>query len=190
MNRIFAVASTLALALTLGACAAAPSNSEPTVPEEEQSELANPWTQVDTAQAAADGAGVGYFNLPENGTVLEEGGPVDFTDFQYTKLLAEADGYAGTAELVVRKGVNRPAEEVAYDTDDVSGDLTEYAHSWDMEAAGWQVKCYGNEEWRVMKAVWHSDNFSFSFTVRGQGDIADTYGLSESDAATLIDSIE
>jgi len=190
MKKLVALGSTLLLALSIGACGAASSSSEPAPAEEAQTEIANPWTQVDSAQAAADGAGVGSFKLPEAGTVLKEGGPVDLVGFQYMKLLAEADGYAGTAEMVVRKGVNRPAEEVAYDTADVSGDYTEYAYSWDMEAADWQVKCYGNEEGRVMKAVWHSDNFSYSIMVRGQGDIHDTYGLSESDMATLVGSIE
>jgi hypothetical protein len=193
MKKYFVVASSLAMVLSLGACGSAPASTEPAAEpaaEEEKAEMANPWTQADTAQAAADGAGVGYFNLPENGTVLKEGGPVDFTGFQYTKLLAEADGYAGTAELVVRKGVKRPAEEVSYDTADVSGDLTEYTCSWDMEAAGWQVHCFGNEDGRAMKAIWASDNFSFSIMVRGQGDIADTYGLSGDDIATLVGAIE
>ena len=193
MKKYFVVASSLAMVLSLGACGSAPASTEPAAEpaaEEEQTEMANPWTQADTAQAAADGAGVGYFNLPENGTVLKEGVPVDFTGFQYTKLLAEADGYAGTAELVVRKGVKNPAEEVAYDTADVSGDLTEYNCSWDMEAAGWQVHCFGNEDGRAMKAIWTSDNFSVSIMVRGRGDIADTYGLSGDDIATLVGAIE
>ena len=180
--------------LTFAACGnSAPAATEPAADpaaEEESTEIANPWTQAENAQAAADGAGVGYFNLPENGTVLEEGGSVDFTDYQYTKLLAEADGYVGTAELVVRKGVKQPAEEVAYDTADVSGDYTEYTCSWDMEAAGWQVHCFGNEDGRAMKAIWTSDNFSYSVMVRGQGDIADTYGLSGDDMAALVGAIE
>ena len=190
MKKLVALSSTLLLTLSLGACAAAPANSELAPATEEKTEMANPWTSAKTPTEAADGAGVGYFNLPADGTVLEEGGQINWSGFQYMKLLAETDGYVGSADLVVRKGVNRPAEEVAYDTADVSGDYNEYAYSWDMEAAGWQVKCYGNEEGRIMKAVWHSDNFSFSINVRGQGDIANTYGLSEADMATLIASVE
>ena len=150
--------------------------------------LANPWTDVKTAAEAAEGAGVGTFDLPENGTEID-GGRIDFTAFRYMDLLAEADGYAGAAELVVRKGVNRPDHEVAYDTADVSGDYTAYAHEWDMEAAGWQVKCFGNEKGRTMKAIWQSDNFSYSLMVRGQGDIHDTYGLVADDIAALVGSI-
>ncbi len=39
------------------------------------------------------------------------------------------------------------------------------------------VRCFGNEEGKTMKAIWLSDNFSYSIFVRGQGDIYDTYGL-------------
>ena len=122
MKKLVALSSTLLLALSLGACAAAPANSEPAPATEEKTEMANPWTSTKTPTEAADGAGVGYFNLPADGTVLEEGGQINWSGFQYMKLLAEADGYVGSADLVVRKGVNRPAEEVAYDTADVSGD--------------------------------------------------------------------
>ena len=189
MKRIFAVTASLLLVLSLGACATAPSATESTSTEEEQSELANPWTAAQSPTEAAEGAGVGYFDLPEDGTVLDEGGPINWDEYKYTKLLAEADGSVGSAELVVRKGVKRPAEEVSYDTTDVSGDYTEYAHTWEIEADGWTVTCFGNEESLAMKAIWMSDNFSYSIMVRGQGDLNDTYGLGEADIATLVGSI-
>ena len=149
---------------------------------------ASSWTDAKTADKAAEGADLGSFDLPKNGMEID-GGRVDFAEYRYMDLLAEADGYVGAAELVVRKGVNRPAHEVAYDTADVSDDNTSYAHEWEMEAAGWQVKCFGNEGGRTMKAVWHSDNFSYSLVVSGQGDIRDTYGLGADDIAALVGSI-
>lgn len=154
-----------------------------------QAGIANPWSDVESAQAAAEGAGVGSFALPENGTEIN-GGRIDLVAYRYMDMLAEADGYVGTAELVVRKGVNRPAADVGYDPADVSGDYNEYAHDWQIEAAGWQVKCFGNEEGKTMKAIWQSDNFSYSIMVRGQGDIHDTYGLSDDDVAALVSTIE
>ena len=150
--------------------------------------IANPWTDVKTAAEAAEGAGVGTFELPEAGMEIG-GGRVDLVEFRYMDLLAEADGYAGTAELVVRKGVNRPDHAVGYDTADVSGDYTAYAHEWEIEAAGWKVTCFGNEEGKAMKAIWQSDNFSYSIMVRGQGELHDTYGLGSDDIATLVGTI-
>ena len=153
------------------------------------SSIANPWEDVDNAQAAADGAGVGYFTLPEAGIEID-GGPIGWDNYRYMDLLAEANGYVGAAELMVRKGVNRPDHEVGYDTTDVSGDYNTYAHEWTIEAMGWQVRCFGNEEGRTMKAIWSSDNFSYCILVRGQGDSWDTYGLGSDDIAALVGAIE
>ena len=150
--------------------------------------MPNPWTEADSAEAAADGAGVGYFKLPEAGAEVV-GGPIGWEFYRYTDLLAEANGYVGAAELTVRKGVNRPDHEVSYDTSDVSGDYTAYAYDWTIEAGGWQIRCFGNEEGRAMKAIWSSDNFSYCILVRGQGDLRDTYGLGSDDIASLVDAI-
>ena len=151
--------------------------------------MANPWTDADSAKAAADGAGVGYFTLPEAGMEID-GGPIGWDTYRYMDLLAEANGYVGAAELTVRKGVNRPDHDVGYDTSDVSGDYTAYAHAWTIEAMGWQVRCFGSEEGRAMKAIWSSDNFSYCILVRGQGDMRDACGLGSDDIAALVGAIE
>ena len=150
--------------------------------------MPNPWTEADSAEAAADGADVGYFKLPEAGMEVV-GGPIGWDNYRYMDLLAEANGYVGAADLTVRKGVNRPDHEVSYDTSDVSGDYTAYAYDWTIEAGGWQIRCFGNEEGRAMKAIWSSDNFSYCILVRGQGDLRDTYGLGSDDIASLVDAI-
>ena len=125
--------------------------------------MPNPWTEADSAQAAAEAAGVGYFKLPEAGTETA-GGPIGWDNYRYMDLLAEANGYVGAAELTVRKGVNRPDHEVSYDTADVSGDYTAY--------------------------VWSSDNFSYCILVRGQGGLRNVYGLGSDDIAALVGAIE
>lgn len=118
------------------------------------------------------------------------GGPIGWDSYRYTDLLAEASGYVGAAELTVRKGVNWPDHEVSYDTTDVSGDYTAYTHAWTIDAKEWQVRCFGNEEGRTMKAIWSSDNFSYCVLVRGQGDLRDIYGLGSDDITALVDAIE
>ena len=144
--------------------------------------MANPWTEVETAEAAAEGAGVGYFLVPEE-NMETSGGPVNWYGFQYMEGLAEADGAIGAAELTVRKGLKQ-------DSEDVSGDYTEYAFVRTIEADGWQVTCSGNEEGKTMKAIWLSDNFSYSIMVRGQGDIYDVYGLDDEAIAALVAAIQ
>ena len=174
---VFVLASVIML-LVLVVCGAG-------IAEEEASAavgLANPWTEVATAEEAADGAGVGYFLVPEE-NMETTGGQVNWFCFQYMEHIAEADGGIGSAELTVRKGLKQDGE-------DVSGDYTEYAFAWMQEADGWDVSCFGNEEGRTMKAIWISDNFSYSIMVRGQGDIYDTYGLDEEAIGALVAAIQ
>ena len=166
---------TAALALALLLCGAAFS-------EEALVGMPNPWSDVETAQAAADGAGVGYFMLPEE-NLQTSGGQVNWFGFRCMMGLAQADGAIGAAELTVRKGLKQDGE-------DVSGDYSAYAFQWTQEADGWQVSCFGNEEGRTMKAIWVSDNFSYCILVRGQGDYYDTYGLDAEAIGALVAAIQ
>ena len=186
MKKSIAIAAALMMALALPACGAKTQESTQTDTTEATETIANPWTKADTAQVAADSAGVGYFEVPADGTQSSIG-PINWYGYQSMEYLAEADGAIGAAELTVRKGINaeRAPEGVSYDGNDVSGDYTDYAYSWDMDVDDWKVKCFGNEEGKVMKAIWQSDNFSYSIMVRGQGDVHDTFGLGEEDTALI-----
>lgn len=183
MKKLILIVLAAALCLNLTACGAGSAKQqEPENPAENSAGMANPWSDVETPEAAADGAGVGYFQVPKGGTELA-GGRVDWAVFRYMTHLAEAIGYVGTAELRVRKGLKQESE-------DVSGDYTEYAFEWTQEADGWPVRCFGNKEGQMMKALWLSDNFSYSIMVRGQGDIHDSYGLSAEDVVALVTAIQ
>lgn len=144
--------------------------------------MANPWVQADTPDEAAQAAGVGYFLVPEENAETANG-PVNWYGFKYMKGIAEADGAIGAAELTVRKGLKQ-------DTKDVSGDYTEYAFAWTQVADDWEVSCFGNEEGKMMKAIWLSDNFSYSIMVRGQGDAYDTYGIDAASVDALVAAIQ
>ena len=193
MRRTFAIAAALTMALALTACASSAQDNAKTEDAEtgESTSLANPWTSAETAQEAADGAGVGYFEVPEDGTEVSIG-PINWYGYQYMEYLAEADGAVGAAELTVRKGINaeRAPEDVSYDGNDVSGDYTEYAFTWEMDVDDWKVTCFGNEDGKTMKAIWQSDNFSYSIMVRGQGDLYDTFGLGSDDTAAIIKAVQ
>lgn len=64
--------------------------------------MPNPWEETDSANAAAEGAGVGTLKLPEAGMEVV-GGPIGWEFYRYMDLLAEANGYVGAAELTVMK---------------------------------------------------------------------------------------
>lgn len=144
--------------------------------------IANPWSDVASADEAADGAGVGYFQVPADGTEVD-GSSLSWNAYRFMEHVAEAQGALGTAELTVRKGLNQ-------DTEDVSGDYTEYAKSWDIEADGWTVHCFGNEEGQASKAIWISDNFSYGIVAREQTDPTVAYPLSEEAVRTLVSQIQ
>ena len=166
------------LALALALCGSALCEEAPA----EAVGMPNPWTDVETPDEAAEGAGVGYFMVPEDDTETA-GGQVNWFGFRYMEGIAQADGAIGAAEMTVRKGLNQ-------NTEDVSGDYTEYAFEWTVQTEDWEVSCFGNEEGRTMKAIWLSDNFSYSIMVRGQGDLYDTYGLDDETIVALVDAIQ
>ena len=186
MKRRIAIILTAAMLLSLASCgntgnetqaaqetaaAASQEAASDTEPSESSVSIPNPWTVAADATEAAAGAGVGYFVVPSEGTDTDAG-QVSWDSFRYMDRLAEANGSLGAAELTIRKGLNE-------DTDDVSGDYTEYAYHWQLEADGWLTECSGNVEGQAMLITWVSDNFAYSIMIRGQGDDADTYGIDE-----------
>ena len=177
MKKILVLILAAILMIALTACGA-----KETEEENSGEGSLNPWHDAATADEAADGAGVGYFTVPENGTEVT-GGRIDFTGFRYMKNLAEADGAVGAAELTVRKGLKQ-------DSEDVSGDYTAYPYAWTQEVDGWEVYCLGNEDGKMMKAIWLSDNFSYSIVIRGQGDLAESYGVDADAVAALVSGIQ
>ena len=184
MKKILALTLAALMALALTACGGSSEQAaeESSEAASENMGVANPWTEAETAEAAAEGAGVGSFQLPENGTETS-GGQIDWEGFQYMEGLAEADGWIGTAELTVRKGL-------AQDFEDPSGDYTEYRHTWEQDAGGLTVLCSGNVEGMATKVIWLSDDCSYSINVLGQGDLNDNYGLSPETVEELVSAIK
>lgn len=201
MRKTFAIASVLVLALALAGCSSATSSSASasgsasassgssggtqstsasSAGSEASTGLANPWHEVASAKEAATGAGVGSFTVPEPDTVLACGKVFPWT-FQYMQDIAEADGSAGAATLVVRKGVGIQGG-------DVSGDYNEYAHNWAQDVHGVQVLCHGNVEGASTKTTWTTGGYSYSVLAFGQGDERETFGLSEEDVALFVNN--
>lgn len=188
MKKSIVIAAAMALALcgcgAKGAEQTATQTTEETTEAttETKTEMANPWSEAKTADEAGQSAGVGYFVVPEDGTQSTIG-PINWYGFQYMEGVAQADGGIGAATLTVRKGLKQ-------DTTDVSGDYNKYAYSWTQQVDVWEVTCFGNEEGKAMKALWLSDNFSYSIIVRGQGDLVDTFGIGQEDVAALVNAVQ
>lgn len=179
MKRLLAL--TLAALLALGLTACGGGSQEQAAEETETGQYAgmpNPWTDVETPEEAAEGAGVGSFQVPEDGTETSAG-QVAWESFRYMENLAEADGRLGTADLTVRKGVSQDGE-------DVSGDYTEYAYEWTLDVNGCQVPCGGSEEGLAMRVTWSAGDFDYSICVRDLDDPDAACGLDESAVEQLV----
>ena len=180
MKKQLLAAGLTVMMLAAAGCSGAKTNVPATSEAPSEIGMANPWTEDENADAAAQAAGVGYFVLPENGTEYD-GGKIDFYSYQHMEELAEADGDIGAASIIVRKGLKQNSE-------DVSGDYTEYAKTWSFGVDGFTVNCYGQEEGKANKILWLSDNFSYSICVYGQGD--DNYGIGDNDVKALVAAIQ
>ena len=152
-------------------------------PEENSTGLANPWSEADTPEAAAEGAGVESFLIPEGAEIGL--GTVDVTSYRYMDGIAEAVIEYPAAQVTVRKGLASATDEEG----DISGDYNEYANTWTQNINGIEVTCSGNREGDATKTIWQSGDYLYSIIAEGLGGDTD-YGLSADDLVTLAGGIE
>lgn len=147
-----------------------------------QAGMANPWSDVESAKAAAEGAGIDGFGLPESATISL--GDVTFSSYRCMDGLAEAVAEFPAVEMTIRKGLSSVAED-----GDISGDYNEYANTWIQNIKGLEVTCFGNREGDATKTIWSVDDLCYSITAYGLGGDED-YGLSPDDLNSLINGIQ
>lgn len=164
--------------------AAAEESSEAASSSEEsgQTGLANPWSDVDSAAAAAEGAGIDGFDVPEGVTISL--GDVTFSSYRCMDGLAEAISEFPAVEMTIRKGLSSVAEN-----GDISGDYNQYANTWTQNIKGLEVTCFGNREGDATKTIWSVDDTCYSIFVQGLGGDED-YGLSADDLNSLINALQ
>ena len=147
---------------------------------EENTGLANPWSDVGSAEEAAKGAGIDSFVIAED-PGLDLGELFERT-YRCMDGIAEARLEYPASALTVRKGTI--AEE-----GDISGDYTEYANTWTQDVNGIEVTCFGNREGDATKSIWTVDNMYFSIVAEGLGGDQD-FGLNAERLTAKVNSIE
>ena len=153
------------------------------VPDEgENNGIANPWSTAESLAAAAEGAGIDGFSIPEGAEISL--GEVTLTEARFMEGLAEADVEFPAVSMTIRKG----SASVATDGD-ISGDYNEYANTWTQNIKGLEVTCFGNREGDATKTIWQVDDTCYSITAYGLGG-DDDYGLSPDDINSLINGIQ
>ena len=147
---------------------------------EENTGLANPWSDVGSAAEAAKGAGIDSFVIAED-PGLDLGELFERT-YRCMDGIAEARLEYPASALTVRKGTI--AEE-----GDISGDYTEYANTWTQDVNGIEVTCFGNREGDATKSIWTVDNMYFSIVAEGLGGDQD-FGLNAERLTAMVNSIQ
>ena len=147
---------------------------------EENTGLANPWSDVGSAEEAAKGAGIDSFVIAED-PGLDLGQLFERT-YRCMDGIAEARLEYPASALTVRKGTK--AEE-----GDISGDYTEYANTWTQDVNGIEVTCFGNREGDAAKSIWTVDNMYFSIVAEGLGGDED-FGLNAERLTAMVNSIQ
>ena len=103
--------------------------------------MANPWSDVSSAEEAAKGAGFESFNTPVDleislGPIKEE-----WAKYRCMEGIAEVNCPAGAVEVFVRKGTTALASD-----GDISGDYNQYTHTWGQDINGLEVVSFGNRQ--------------------------------------------
>ena len=147
---------------------------------EENTGVGNPWSDVESAEEAAKGAGIDSFVIADD-PGLDLGQLFEKT-YRCMHGIAEARLEYPASALTVRKGTY--AEE-----GDISGDHTEYANTWTQDVNGIEVTCFGNREGDAAKSIWTVDNMYFSIVAEGLGGDED-FGLNAERLTAMVNSIQ
>ncbi|MBQ1407597.1 MAG: hypothetical protein IIY88_05640 [Eubacterium sp.] len=142
--------------------------------------MPNPWTDVNSTDEAAEGAGLDMFRVPEEATISL--GDLIPTAYRYMDGLAEVQIAFPAVDMTIRKG----KEELG---DDVSGDFNEYKYEWTQNIKGLEVTCFGNREGDATKTIYHMNGYSYSITAYGRGG-DDDYGISPDDINSIVNGMQ
>ena len=151
--------------------------------EEESTEMPNPWSDVDSAEAAAEGAGIEALKIAD-GIELSLG-EVKVDNWRCMKGMVEASVPFPAVQMTVRKG----SDDLADEKGDISGDYNDYKHSWTQEVNKINVECFGNREGEATKTIFKSGDYLYSVTAHGEGG-DDDYGLSADDLLLIVGGID
>lgn len=180
---LIGISSVLVFALS-GCGSTQPAATSSAEASAEQAGMANPWSDVASAEEAAASAGLGGFVVPLGSEISLGALDPEHTSFRAMKSLAEANVEFPAVSMTIRKGAaDAPAED-----GDISGDYRDCSLTWTQDIGGIEVNCSGNREDAAMKTTWTNGGALYSITVMGLGGDTD-YGLSADDLAVIVPNV-
>ena len=144
--------------------------------------IANPWSDVASADEAAQGAGLDAFTLPE-GDIADMGKPFEIT-YRCMDGMAQARLEFPAAAITVRTSSSEGVEGA-----DITGDYNTYAYEWTEEIDGVTVTCAGNREGESTKTFWSANGLYHSLVAEGLGGDED-FGLTSERIAVFVEAMK
>ncbi|MBQ3280826.1 MAG: hypothetical protein IJH41_00305 [Eubacterium sp.] len=180
-----AVIMAMAMTFTLAGCGQSGQEQpeEPAQEEEPAVGMPNPWSDVATAEEAAEGAGVETFECAGIETSL---GTTEPEVYRWMKGLAEAQFPIAAVDMTIRKGTDALTDVAE---GDISGDYNEYKYTWTQDVDGTEVTCSGNRKGESTKTLWSKNGYYYSISAFGAGG-DDDFGLSEDDVKALVSGVK
>ena len=119
------------------------------------------WADATTADAAAKGAGLATFGVPEALAI----GDLEFTPprFAYAGGVAQATYETPATMFVVRKGTSTHKAPLT------DRDTASFAQTWNQTIDGLNVTLYGPEQDQATVATWEDGGQSYGLTFQGLG---------------------
>ena len=140
--------------------------------------IANPWSDADSAEAAAQGAGVGSFELADNLGMADK--TLFDPTYRYMDDVAEATLQGGAFDVTVRKSMHQSGQML-------SGDYNNYPEFGTTTIDGIEVSCHGDEAGVATAFEWSADaNYSVIF----QGLGGENMGVDETEIAAIIQNVK
>ena len=140
--------------------------------------IANPWSDADSAEAAAQGAGVGSFELADNLGMADK--TLFDPTYRYMDDVAEATLQGGAFDVTVRKSMHQSGQML-------SGDYNNYPEFWTTTIDGIEVSCHGYEAGVATAFEWSADaNYSVIF----QGLGGENMGVDETEIAAIMQNVK
>lgn len=145
-------------------------------------EIANPWSDVASAEEAAKGAGLSTFALPE-GAIADLGEPIEIK-YRCMDGMAEAIYEFPASQVTVRTGAIS-----GDDTFDISGDYNAYANEWTENIDNIPVACAGNRKGESTKTYWGDGGVAHSLVAEGLGGDED-FGLTVERLTVFVEAMK
>ena len=161
-----------------GSSSAAASSATSSSSSAESVGIANPWSDADSAEAAAQGAGVGSFELGDNLGMADK--TLFDPTYRYMDDVAEATLQGGAFDVTVRKSMYQSGQML-------SGDYNNYPEFWMTTIDGIEVSCHGYEAGVATAFEW-CDDANYSVIFRGLG--GENMGVDETEIAAIIKNVK